>query len=145
MNFVTSFVISLLLFVSGDWQTDFATAQKTAAANQKYILLNFSGSDWCVPCIRMKKDVFESTAFQQFATEHLVLVRADFPRLAKNKLSAEQEKKNETLADKYNPEGKFPLTLLLDANGKVVKTWDGYTNTTPEDFIAQLNKGIHAR
>ncbi len=145
MNFVTSFIISVLLFVSGDWQTDFSAAQKTATANQKYILLNFSGSDWCVPCIRMKKDVFESATFQQFATEHLVLVRADFPRLAKNKLSAEQEKKNEALADKYNPEGKFPLTLLLDANGKVVKTWDGYTNTTPEDFIAQLNKGIHAR
>lgn len=145
MNFVTSLIISVLLFVSGDWQTDFSAAQKTATANQKYILLNFSGSDWCVPCIRMKKDVFESATFQQFATEHLVLVRADFPRLAKNKLSAEQEKKNEALADKYNPEGKFPLTLLLDANGKVVKTWDGYTNTTPEDFIAQLNKGIHAR
>ena len=145
MNFVTSLIISVLLFVSGDWQTDFSAAQKTATANQKYILLNFSGSDWCVPCIRMKKDVFETNLFQNFANEKLVLVRADFPRLSKNKLSAQQTEHNEALAEKYNPEGKFPFTLLIDANGKVIKAWDGYTNTSPEDFIAQINKITNAQ
>lgn len=145
MKTISALVISFLLGMMPEWKTDFASAKQEAVQSHKYILLNFSGSDWCVPCIRMKKDVFETSTFQSFATEKLVLVRADFPRLSKNKLSAQQTEHNEALAEKYNPEGKFPLTLLIDANGKVVKTWDGYTNTSPEDFVAQINKMTNAQ
>lgn len=140
MKILSAFVISFLLSLAPEWKTDFASAKQEATQSHKYILLNFSGSDWCVPCIRLKKDVFETGTFQNFATEKLVLVRADFPRLSKNKLSPQQTEHNEALAEKYNPEGKFPYTLLIDANGKVVKTWDGYTNTPPEEFISQINK-----
>ena len=145
MKMISALVISFLLSFASEWKTDFASAKQEATQSQKYILLNFSGSDWCVPCIRMKKDVFETNLFQNFANEKLVLVRADFPRLSKNKLSAQQTEHNEALAEKYNPEGKFPFTLLIDANGKVMKAWDGYTNTSPEDFIAQINKITNAQ
>ncbi len=145
MKMISALVISFLLSFASEWKTDFASAKQEATQSHKYILLNFSGSDWCVPCIRMKKDVFETNLFQNFANEKLVLVRADFPRLSKNKLSAQQTEHNEALAEKYNPEGKFPFTLLIDANGKVIKAWDGYTNTSPEDFIAQINKITNAQ
>src|SRR5436189_204494 len=49
-------------------------AKDTAKAEHKLILLSFSGSDWCIPCIRMEKDVFEKEAFHQYATEHLVVL-----------------------------------------------------------------------
>jgi len=42
------------------------------------------------------------------------------------------------LADKYNPDGKFPYTLLLDENGKVLDTWDGYPNISAEEFTDQV-------
>ena len=67
-----------------------------------------------------------------------MLVNADFPRLKKNKLAKELQKQNEKLAEKYNNKGTFPLTLLLDENGKVLQSWDSYPKTTPEQFVAQL-------
>lgn len=115
-----------LLTIAPNWELNFDRAKAEAAQTRKFILLNFSGSDWCGPCIKLKKDVFESAEFGQFATDHLVLVRADFPRKSKNQLDASQTAHNEALAEKYNPQGKFPFTVLLDANGRVLKSWDGY-------------------
>ncbi len=82
--------ITLLLFSMADshWQTDFAKAKAEAAQANKLILVNFSGSDWCGPCIKLKRDILNSEGFQQYAAEYLVLVQADFPRLKKNQLSA---------------------------------------------------------
>lgn len=126
MKLLFSFFVSSLFFAAPQWSGDFIKAKADASENHKYILLNFCGSDWCGPCIKLKKDIFESADFGQYATDHLVLVRADFPRQKKNQLSAQQTAHNEALAEKYNPQGKFPLTLLLSADGKVIKTWDGY-------------------
>ena len=128
----------LLIFSlsSVDWLTDFAKAKEQAIREKKVILLNFSGSDWCGPCIKMKKEIFETDKFQTFAGENLVLVRADFPRLKKNQLDKSLKQHNEMLAEKYNPQGKFPLTLLLDSHGTVLREWDGFnSSTTPDSFI----------
>jgi thioredoxin-related protein len=129
-------------FANTQWLTDFNLAKQSAANDHKYILLNFSGSDWCGPCIKMKQEVFESEEFSAIAAKQLVLVRADFPRAKKNKLSPEQTKHNEGLAEKYNPSGFFPFTVLLDANGKVLKEWNGYVFGSQEKFIADLKKTL---
>jgi thioredoxin-related protein len=137
------FAFVLLVAVSGpEWLVNFDSAQGAAVQQNKYILLNFSGSDWCGPCIKMKKEVFESESFLSLAEKHLVLLRADFPRAKKNQLSKDQTKHNETLAEKYNPEGKFPFTVLLDSNGKVLKEWDGYVFSSQDKFIADLQDTI---
>lgn len=133
--------LTALLFVSPIWYDDFESAKKIAQDEHKYILLNFSGSDWCAPCIKLKKEVFENPAFFG-VTEKLVLVRADFPRSKKNQLSPEQTKRNEALAEQYNPLGKFPLTLLLDSKGKVIKVWDGYVFGSQDKFIDEVEKTI---
>jgi thioredoxin-related protein len=120
------------------WLTNMVEAQKIASEKHQPILLNFSGSDWCGPCIRMEKDFFEAASFKAYAAEHLVLLNADFPRNKKNKLAENQLKHNEKLAEQYNNEGKFPLTLLLDAEGKVLKRWEGCPDTNPETFIKEI-------
>lgn len=120
------------------WETDFEKAKQTALSENKFILLNFSGSDWCGPCIRMHKEIFETSVFEKYASESLVLLNADFPRLKKNQLSKEQQKKNDLLADTYNQEGSFPLTLLLNAEGKVLKKWDGLPKGSPDEFTKQV-------
>jgi len=130
--------LSIFLLSSGSWLTDFNEAAKTATEKHQLILLNFSGSDWCGPCIRLRKEIFESTTFIRFADTGLVLINADFPRNKKDRLSADQTNQNNLLADKYNPEGKFPFTLLLNADGKVLKAWDGFPNEKPADFVAQI-------
>ncbi|HEK20511.1 thioredoxin family protein [Mucilaginibacter sp.] len=127
-----------------NWSGDFNETQKEAQRTHKYILINFSGSDWCGPCIRTRKEILETKTFEDYAAEHLLLVRADFPRQKKNQLPKDQVKRNEALADKYNPNGEFPLTLLVDENGKVVKTWEGFPNVSPEKFVAQITETTHA-
>lgn len=128
----------LIVLSSATWRTDFAQAKQDAAKQNKNILLKFSGSDWCIPCIKMKKKLFDQDTFQHYATDHLLMVNADFPRQKKNKLSDELIKANEALAEQYNKEGHFPYTILLDANGKVLKVWDGYKDMTPEEFINDI-------
>lgn len=132
--------ISLMLALSANvtWLGDFNEATTEAAKSHKYILINFSGSDWCGPCIRERKEILENEVFEQYAADHLVLVRADFPRQKKNQLSKEQTKRNEALADKYNPDGKFPYTILVDEHGKVVKDWDGFPDESAESFVNQI-------
>jgi len=132
-------LIVLLFNISSDrWLSDIEVAKKEAKSSGKLILVNFSGSDWCLPCMKLKKNVFEMETFIDYASSYLVLVNADFPRLTKNQPDKEQIKKNEALVEKYNPNGRFPFTLLLDADGKILREWDGYSNNTASDFVSQI-------
>jgi thioredoxin-related protein len=133
-------IAAIALLTPGDWLSDFDQAKEIANEQGKLILLNFSGSDWCAPCIRMKREVFESQDFQSFAREELVLLKADFPRQKKNQLDAHQKQHNEKLAERYNPHGKFPLTLLLSPKGEVLREWDGYNGASAAEFVKQINQ-----
>ncbi|HMF69889.1 MAG TPA: thioredoxin family protein [Flavitalea sp.] len=132
--------LSVLLLSFTVWQPDFDTAQKLAHERNQLILLNFSGSDWCGPCIRMKKEIFSNEAFSKMADTTLVMVNADFPRNKKNQLNKELRTQNEQLADKYNPEGKFPYTVLLSANGTVIRSWEGMPDETAVEFALSIKK-----
>ena len=138
-------LLILLPFSSAEWLTDFDQAKQIAKERDKMILLNFSGSDWCAPCIKMEKDVFEKREFQEYSAENLVLLRADFPRLKKNKPDHKQTAHNERLAEQYNPKGSFPLTLLLDPEGKVVGEWDGFQGMSSSEFVRQIKSKMHAK
>jgi len=132
--------VSILAFMlpSLTWMGNFDEALKQANISHKLVLVNFSGSDWCGPCIRLKNEILTTETFEKYAANHLLLVRADFPRQKKNRLPAEQIKLNEALAERYNPDGKFPYTVLVDESGKVLKAWDGFPNESPEKFVAEI-------
>ncbi|HEV8083150.1 MAG TPA: thioredoxin family protein [Chitinophagaceae bacterium] len=134
--FVIAFSFIIMSF--NVWQQDFETAKQVAKEKHELILLNFSGSDWCGPCMRMKKEIFENDKFLKMADNSLVLLNADFPRNKKNQLHKNVQKQNDALADKYNAEGKFPFTLLLDEDGKILKTWEGLPNQTADEFAEQI-------
>ena len=138
MKFTGIVLLSLLMMSFTTWETNFEKAKATATKEHKYILLNFSGSDWCGPCIRMHKEIFDNDAFQQFATQKLVMMNADFPRQKKNQLSKDLKKQNDQLADKYNSKGSFPMTALLDANGNVLRSWEGLPKESPDEFLNEL-------
>jgi len=133
-----------MLFSFTNWHYDMQEAKQIAQQKHRYILLNFSGSDWCGPCIRLHKEVFATEAFTQFADTSLVMVNADFPRMGKNQLPAKQQAINDALADKYNSQGSFPLTVLLDAQGKVLKAWDGFPKGSVDDFIFDVKSAMNA-
>lgn len=143
MKCFTKIAFLLFLIVSfqakaQQWHTDFEQAKAIAQKEGKNILLVFSGSDWCAPCIKLEKSVFESDAFKSEAAAKWVLVKADFPKKKANALPEAQQQHNAALIEKYNREGTFPLVVILDANGKVLgKTT--YKNITPQEYINQLH------
>jgi thioredoxin-related protein len=144
MKFLALLLLSSFTVIDLSWQTDFEKAKQSAHEKHHLILLNFSGSDWCGPCIRLHKEIFDSDGFKKVADNQLELVNADFPRLKKNQLSKDQQQQNDKLADRYNAKGNFPATILLDADGKVIKEWDGFPSHGIEAFIDELNMTIHA-
>ena len=135
----------LAAFLPGhSWHYNLQEAETIAKKEHLHILLNFSGSDWCGPCIMLRKEILDQPAFLQMADSSLVLVNADFPRKKKNQPSADQQRLNDQMADRYNAKGQFPLTLLLDAGGKVLKQWEGNPGVKPEVFSEQIKAVIDA-
>jgi thioredoxin-related protein len=136
------FLLPAFLMGAPTWHNNLYEAEKIAQKDHKYILLNFSGSDWCGPCIRLKKEFFETDVFKSMADSELVLVNADFPRNKKNQPSADQQKINDDMADRYNPKGIFPYTLLLNSKGNILGRWEGLPNETTEEFIRDIHNDI---
>ncbi len=121
------------------WNTDLTAAMQQAKASNKPVLAVFSGSDWCKPCIMLKQEVLDQPEFAQYAQDRFVLCHFDFPRSKKNKLPADQVKRNEQAAAQLNNEGVFPLVVLLSPEGKVLaKT--GYRAGGPTAYDKHLTQ-----
>lgn len=103
---------------AGFWQTDYDAVLKQAKAENKYVLIDFSGSDWCGWCIKLDEEVFSQQQFIDYATANLVCLLVDFPQ--RTPQSEQQKQANETLARKYGIQG-FPTVLILNPDGKVIQ------------------------
>lgn len=134
---VYAFLLLGTLGYAQDWKTNFDEAKKEATEQDKKILLVFSGSDWCAPCIKLDKNVWQSDVFKNESKSKLILLKADFPKKKANLLSAELTESNKKLAEKYNKEGNFPLVVLLDKNGKVI-SMTGYKNVSADEYLKLL-------
>jgi thioredoxin-related protein len=136
--FLTSFLILFSYSLKAqEWETDFTRASELASREHKPIILVFQGSDWCAPCIKLDREVWSTETFREYAKEHFVMLRADFPRKSKNALPQEQQEANARLAEAYNKNGIFPLVVVLDEKGKVLgKT--SYKKMGPAEYISLL-------
>jgi hypothetical protein len=133
-----------LLAQGSSWLTNMQEAKSLAQKQHRHILLNFSGSDWCGPCILLRNEILDAPDFSTLADTALVLVNADFPRMKKNQLPKAQQALNDQLADQYNAKGQFPLTLLLTADGKVLQQWEGNPGVKSAEFAARVKAAIDA-
>ncbi|MFI0490322.1 thioredoxin family protein [Flavobacterium sp.] len=143
MKLIKKILFVLLFFIatagySQEWKHNLEEAKKEAAEQNKEILLVFSGSDWCGPCIKLDKNVWQSDAFKAESQKKWVLIKADFPKKKADLLSPELTANNEKLAEKYDKEGDFPLVVLLDKTGKVIGK-KGYVNISAEDYIMAIH------
>jgi thioredoxin-related protein len=130
---------TLVLFqvsaAEGEWLTDFEKAKEKAKAENKMVLMDFTGSDWCPPCKALHKNVLTSPEFVEFAKKNLVLVEVDFPN--KKPQSAELKKANKVLAKKFTIEA-YPTIVVLDSNGKELSKKAGYGGEKAKEFIAKI-------
>ena len=138
---VVALCLSALTLSAADaaWLTDLDEGIKVAKAEKKAILVDFTGSDWCGWCIRLKKEVFDQKEFAA-ATKDFVLVELDYPQ--KKQQPAEEKAKNKALAEKFGIEG-FPTILLLDANGQPFAQ-TGYEAGGPVKYLAHLAELLKA-
>ena len=138
--FFALFVTSISLCAQPKWHPQFSEALQLAKTEKKLILLNFSGSDWCLPCISMRKDYFNDANFLKMADSNVILVNADFPVRKKNMPAKELKLQNNILAEKYNRDGNFPFTVLLNSNGEVLKIWNGLPTNNVQAFTKEILK-----
>lgn len=132
-----AFVFSIQSFAQ-EWSLDFEEAKKIATNKNQKIVLVFQGSDWCAPCIKLEKEIWSKIEFQKLNEDHFVMLKADFPRKKKNQLSKTQQVQNKNLAELYNPNGYFPLVVVLDKNGKTLGKL-GYEKATPTQYFKKLS------
>ena len=138
---IVLFLLSSVALFAQNWQNKFEDAQQLATTENKLLILVFAGSDWCAPCIKLEREIWESEAFKAYAKDHYVLYKADFPRKKSNKLPKDMAEQNKQLAEKYNTKGYFPLVVILNGNGKVLGE-TAYKKLSPEDYIKHLNSFV---
>ena len=117
------------------WTIDFEAAKAQAAKEGKLLLVDFTGSDWCVWCKKLDEEVFSKKEFTEAAQKDFVLVQIDSPRDT-SKLSFKTRMQNSALVNKYGIKG-YPSVLLMNAEGvKLAKT--GYKKGGPDAYLTHL-------
>lgn len=138
------FVLALVVFASthanaapaATWFTNLPTAQAQAKAEGKFVLLNFTGSDWCGWCMKLRKEVFLKSDFNDFARTNLILVEVDFPKRKPQPALLQQA--NQKLAEQFEVQG-YPTLIVLDSQGKTLGKVS-YGSGGPKAFLAEFAK-----
>ncbi len=113
------------MVIKNIWHVNYNDALSKAKKEDKNVLVYFTGSDWCAPCKKLKKDLFETTKFQDISGDYVMLY-IDIP-MNKDLISVEQLKHNKEVATKYNKKRAVPLIAILNAKGKKLDAISGYS------------------
>lgn len=127
------------------WLHDYEAAKKQAKEENKPILINFTGTDWCGWCIKIEKEIFSKEEFKAYAKENLVLMEVDFPKKEENKKkqTAEVKAQNKELDKQFEIEG-YPTIYLIDAEGKKLSEDLGSHKGDAKAYV-ELLKGLLAK
>ena len=122
------------------WTEDYAKALAEAEASGKLVVADFTGSDWCRWCVRLEKEVFETSEFREWSRQNAVLLKVDFPRKSGQAIRIKVQ--NKKLAEKYASSIKgYPTILILDAKGNVVAS-TGYVKGGPQAWLTELESQL---
>lgn len=138
--YVMGILLSCLNAEGFEWFTDFKQARSLAKSENKFMLLNFSGSDWCGWCMKLDQEVFKTDEFKRYADKRLVCVLLDFPQNINQSESLKRQ--NKELAEKYDIEG-YPTLIILNPEGEWIGT-TGYKEGGPAPYIQELSSIIDA-
>lgn len=119
------------------WHKNYEEGLAEAKATGKPMLLVFSGSDWCKPCIKLARGIFATETFQRFADDSLILVNLDFPVSRSLQPDKEELASREAAAERFNKEGAFPAVVLLTPEEKQLGR-TGYLNLAPRGYVDHL-------
>ena len=120
-----------------EWLTDVPAAMAKAKAENKIVFMDFTGSDWCGWCMKLKSDVFSQPQFVAFAKANFVMVELDYPR-SKPQSDALKEA-NAALAKQYDISG-YPTVILLNGAGDQVWKTVGFLKDGLPAYMAEFAK-----
>lgn len=132
-------VLSSAAMAESGWMTDVDAALAKAKTSKKPVLVEFTGSDWCPPCMMMHKKVFSQKEFMTKASAKFILVKIDIPRADK-----ELYAKNQKVLKKYQVKG-VPTVILFDANGKEFDRFTASRYSTVSKFLAHLDEALQKK
>jgi len=93
------------------WLVDINKAYDISKKTGKPIMANFTGTDWCGWCIKLKREVFDTPEFKTWAAKNVVLIELDFPR--RFKLPENIKQQNYNLAKSFNVTG-YPTIWVFN-------------------------------
>lgn len=125
-----------------DWEADIDVALAAAKQDGKYLLLDFTGSDWCPPCIRLENEVLSQAAFLAEAKKQFHLVKLDFPQ-NQQLVPVRLMEKNQEWMKRLGVDG-FPTIVLLDAEARPFG-FLGYTAGGPPAFLELMQQRLAAK
>ncbi len=126
------------------WEDQFKTCLAKAKKEKKPIFVLFTGTDWCVPCNKLEKNVLETQKFKNYADKYFILYKADFPR-NKDLVSKQNKAWNQKLKKKFK-QRSFPTIIVIDDNANAygkregIYTWDSYY-----DFFDEVVMNVKAK
>ena len=93
------------------------SALARAKAENRCVLVDFTGSDWCTACIYLKNHILNAPAFEKEFGEQLLLTSVDFPRTPAlvAKISKQERARREAMLASFRIES-LPGVVLMDAD-----------------------------
>ncbi len=118
------------------WFVEFEEGRAAASAAGKDLLIDFGGSDWCLPCRWLKERVLSKREFIEAAGADFVLVDIDLP--ARSPIAADRKRRYEDLQARYGIES-FPTVLLATPDGRpYARTTYHEADQTPAGYWKHL-------
>ena len=129
------------LIAEDDWTEDIDAAIELAEKEDKDVLVLFTGSDWCPPCIKLEKEVLSKEDFLKEIKPGFVLVKLDFPRSTPQGEGIAA--RNQEWSEKFGIDG-YPTILLMDPKEKPFG-FTGYEDGGVENYLGLLEELRQAR
>lgn len=118
-----------------EWYSDFNEAKQDAISDGKYVMLYFSGTEWSKSCLALNENILDTETFSEYVKGNLVPVKLEYPKMSKKK-----KKKGfgeGDLAERYNPNGVFPLLVFLDRKDKMIG-FTGFNDISPSAYVTMI-------
>jgi thioredoxin-related protein len=131
-----------LIQLSPTWESNFDVAKQKSINESKIMLIHFVHKSRDAKNVKLEKETFETSEFAAYANNHLVLLKID---LGVDQMSSEKQfSHNAIIRERYSSGAIAPFTIITDADGKVLKTWNHKQSLKSSDLISAIQTTIEA-
>ena len=131
-------------FTKEVWFTKHKKALAFAKKQNKPLLILFTGTQWCPPCIYMEKNVFDKPEFREEIIKLAVLLKLDTPSHYKKSLNEKEatlKQEFKLFAKRYRV-ASTPTVVIVDSSGKELNRFVATRYASVKSFLAEVKKSV---